>query len=78
MKPFWQELADLVRGRNPSVVGAISGLLLALSLVIFGFFKTLFIIGLTVLGSFLAVRYFANRESFRNLLDKILPPGKFR
>ncbi len=54
------------------------GLLLALSLVLFGFLKTLFLIGMTILGYFLGVRYFRNREAFRNLLDKILPPGMFR
>lgn len=78
MKAFWQQLLDSLKGRNPGAVGAIAGLCLALSLVIFGLLKTLFLIGMTLLGYFLGVRYFSNKEAFRNLLDKILPPGMFR
>ena len=71
-------IKDGLKGRNPGTVGAVSGLVLALSLVIFGFLRTLFILGVTALGYFLGVRYFSNREDFRNLLDKLLPPGLFR
>jgi uncharacterized membrane protein len=78
MKNFWQSLGDLLQGRNPALVGAAAGLVLGLLLVIFGFWKTLFILALTALGYYLGHRFFTNREDFRNLLDKILPPGKFR
>ena len=78
MKAFWQQFLDNMRGRNPGTIGATIGVTLALSLVIFGFLKTLFIIGMALLGYFLGVRYFSNREAFRDLLDKILPPGMFR
>ena len=78
MKTFWQHLVENLKGRNPGTVGAVFGLTLALSLVIFGLIKTLFLIGMTILGYFLGVRYFSDREAFRNLLDKILPPGFFR
>lgn len=78
MKAFWQQLFENLKGRNPGTVGAAAGLVLALSLVIFGIWKTLFLIGMALLGYFLGVRYFSNREAFRNLLDKILPPGLFR
>ncbi|NLO34802.1 MAG: DUF2273 domain-containing protein [Clostridiaceae bacterium] len=69
---------ESLKGRNPGSVGAALGFGLALSLVIFGLVKTLFLIGMTLLGYFLGVRYFSNKEAFRNLLDKILPPGMFR
>lgn len=78
MKSFWQQLSDSLKGRHPGTIGAVSGLTLALSLVLFGLWKTLFMIGMTLLGYFLGVRYFSNREALRNLLDKILPPGLFR
>jgi len=78
MKAFWQQLLASLKGRNPGTVGAVAGLVLALSLVIFGIWNTLLLIGMTALGYFLGVRYFSNREAFRNLLDKILPPGLFR
>ena len=78
MKSFWQHIVDSLKGRSPGSVGAVLGFTLALSLVIFGLIKTLFLIGMTLLGYFLGIRYFSNKEAFRNLLDKILPPGMFR
>ncbi len=78
MKRIWQQLSEQFKGRHPGVTGAIIGLLLALSLVIFGFFKTLFILLMTGLGYFLGSRYFNDRETIRSWLDKLLPPGKFR
>ncbi len=78
MKNFWQSLQDVLKGKNPGTVGAVSGLVLALLLVIFGLGKTLFILAMTGLGYFLGTRYFSSREDIRNLLDKILPPGLFR
>jgi uncharacterized membrane protein len=78
MRVFWQKILESLKGRNPGTVGAAAGLILALSLVLFGLLNTLFLIGMTVLGYFLGVRYFSNREAFRDLLDKILPPGMFR
>jgi len=78
MKMFWQQILEGLKSRNPGTVGAVVGLILALSLVIFGFINTIFIILMSVAGYFLGVRYFRNRETFRDLLDKILPPGMFR
>jgi uncharacterized membrane protein len=78
MKVFWQNIVESLKGKNPGSVGAVTGLILALSLILFGFLNTLFLIGMSILGYFLGVRYFRNREAFRDLLDKILPPGMFR
>jgi len=75
---FWEQLLESIKGKNPGTVGAVVGLILALSLVLFGLLNTLFLIGMTALGYFLGIRYFRNREVFRDLLDKILPPGMFR
>lgn len=74
-------LKQLIRGLGsggPGRTGAVIGFLFALSLVIFGFGKTLFILLMTVIGYLLGVRYFTNRDDFKSLLDKLFPPGKFR
>lgn len=78
MKNIWQNLSTALQGKNPAQTGALIGLILALLLVIFGFWKTLFILTLTGTGYYLGHRFFSSPEEFRNLLDKILPPGKFR
>ncbi len=63
---------------NAGRIGALLGFVFSLSLVLFGFVKTIFILLVTFLGHYLGVRYFSNREDFRKLLDKIFLPGKFR
>jgi uncharacterized membrane protein len=78
MKNIWQDLSALFKGKNPALAGAAIGLALALTLVLFGFWKTLFIILMTAAGYYLGNRLFSNPEDFRNLLDKLLPPGKYR
>lgn len=78
MRRLFVPLIDFLQGKNPGVIGALAGLFLGLLLVIFGFWKSLFVLFLTVGGYILGVSAFANAESFKRLLDRILPPGRFR
>lgn len=78
MRRLFVPLIDFLQGKNPGVTGALFGLLLGLLLVIFGFWKSLFVLLLSVVGYMLGVSVFANAESFKRLLDRILPPGRFR
>lgn len=78
MKRLFIPLLNFLQGKNPGMVGAATGLGVALLFVIFGFWKALFVLALTVIGYVLGVKYFANPESFKNLLDRLLPPGRFR
>ncbi len=63
---------------RPGLLGAGIGLSIALLLVIFGFFKTLFILLLTFAGYVIGTLYLRDKEKLRDLLDRILPPGLFR
>ena len=58
--------------------GALLGLLLGLSLVFLGFFKTIILALFTGLGYFLGRKLQKDKNFFKNLLDKILPPGSYR
>ncbi len=78
MKRLFIPLINFLQGKNPGVVGAVSGLSLGLLLVIFGFWKTLLVLFLMVMGYILGVKYFSNPEQFKQLLDRLLPPGRFR
>lgn len=78
MKQLFGPLVVFFRGKNAGLVGAAVGFSLALLLVIFGFFKTLFIVILTVGGYVLGVKFFSREEQFHRLLDKLFPPGRFR
>ena len=78
MKIMWSRIKESFKGRDAGLIGAIAGLSLSLLLVIFGLWKTLFILAVTLAGYLIGVRYFSNKEDFRDLLDKFLPPGRFR
>ncbi|NLW89318.1 MAG: DUF2273 domain-containing protein [Clostridiaceae bacterium] len=68
----------MIKDRNAGLIGALSGFVLALLLVIFGFFKTLFILIVTLIGYLLGVRLFSDKEKLKNFMDKLIPPGRFR
>lgn len=78
MKQIFTPLIRFLRGKDAGLVGAGIGLVLALSLVIFGFFRTLFILLLTTAGYYIGVKFFSHTEQFHELLDRIFPPGRFR
>jgi uncharacterized membrane protein len=77
-KSFLQNIKELFKDRNPGLVGASAAFAIAVLWLIFGFLGMLFILGMTLLGYFLGIRYFSHKDGLRNLLDKILPPGFFR
>ncbi len=70
-------IENLMNSR-PGLIGGGFGLTLALLLVIFGFFKTLFILILTFAGYIIGTLYLRDKDKLRELLDRILPPGLFR
>lgn len=78
MRRFFMPIIEALRGRNPGRTGAVTGFCLALLLVLFGFWRTLFILLMTFGGYYIGVRFFANLEVFRQWLDRLLPPGRFR
>ncbi|MDD3958585.1 MAG: DUF2273 domain-containing protein [Clostridiaceae bacterium] len=78
MRAFFVKFLEMVKDRNAGLIGAGAGFILALLLVIFGFFKTLFILILTLTGFFLGVKLFSDKEKLKNFMDKLIPPGRFR
>lgn len=74
MKRFIEEL----KTHNSAFIGGSVGFLLGLFLILFGFGKTLFLIILTGVGYYVGKKFFSNKEDLKELLDKILPPGRFR
>lgn len=78
MKRLFVPLIDFLHGKNPGVVGAMAGFGFGLLLVIFGFWRTLLVLGLTVLGYVVGVHFFKHTEIFETWLNRLLPPGRFR
>ncbi|NLJ95044.1 MAG: DUF2273 domain-containing protein [Clostridiaceae bacterium] len=77
-KTFFSNLFDDFKKGGAGRTGALVAFVFALLLVIFGFWKTLFIIILTLVGYYIGVRYFSDEKSIEKLLNKIFPPGRFR
>jgi len=78
MKLLLSRLLDMLKDKNAGLIGSAVGFVLALLLVIFGFFKTLFILIFTLAGYLVGVKLFSDKEILKNFLDKLIPPGRFR
>ncbi len=74
MKRLFEEL----KAHNSAFIGGFIGFILALFFILFGFWKTLFVLILTGVGYYIGKKFFSNKEDLKELLDKILPPGRFR
>lgn len=77
-KTIVRQLIEGLHQMGPGRMGAVLGMLVGILFVVFGFWKTLFILLFALGGYYLGVRYFSSRERFRALLDRIFPPGLFR
>jgi len=62
------------REHRGKILGAILGLIIGIIIIVFGFLKAVFIVLCTVIGYFIG-KIIDAKESFRDILDKILPPG---
>jgi uncharacterized membrane protein len=78
MKHLFGPILEIVHGKDAGLVGGLVAFVLALLLVIFGFWRTLFIIIFTLAGYIVGARLFRNSSHFKELLNKFLPPGRFR
>ncbi|MDI9498107.1 MAG: DUF2273 domain-containing protein [Bacillota bacterium] len=78
MRQIFEPLLKLLRGRNAGQVGLAIGLGLGLLLVVFGFWRSLLILAMGIGGYYVGVRFFADTETFHELLDRLFPPGRFR
>lgn len=64
------ELFSRHRGKT---LGIFLGFIASVLILSVGFFKTLFILGCSVIGYIIGKKV-DNREDFRDLIDRILPP----
>lgn len=67
---FW----ELFREHRGKIIGGILGLFIGIIIILFGFFKTLFVILCAIIGYYIG-KSTDSKNGLRDLLDKILPPG---
>lgn len=78
MRKLFDPILQIVHGKDAGVIGAAVAFILAILWAIFGFWKTFFIVIFTITGYIIGARLFRNSSHFKELIDKLLPPGRFR
>ncbi len=68
-------LRDLMENHRGKIIGSLIGLVLALMIIRYGFFWSLFISLLVLAGYLIGKRVDETKEDLWDLLDKFLPPG---
>jgi uncharacterized membrane protein len=71
MKLLLEEAWHNHRGK---LVGTILGIIIGISILLFGFFKTLFIMICGLIGLFVGKRV-DEKDDLMNIVEKIIPPG---
>lgn len=65
-------LISIYKNNRGKVIGTIAGLLIAVLMLIIGFFRTLFIVLLMLLGYYIGKKI-DNKESIVEVIERILP-----
>lgn len=73
---MWQDLLrELAENHRGKVIGGLSGLVLALLIIRYGFWWSLLIALFVLAGYLIGKRLDDTKEDLWDLLDKFLPPG---
>ena len=73
-----RRLYKFYRQNYQPINGALAGLLIGLAFHFLGFFATIFIALCVFAGFWIGRQLKKDKSFFKNLLDKILPPGSYR
>lgn len=71
-------LMEFYNSHKGGINGAAIGLLIAVAILAFGFFRTLFIAICIGIGYYIGKKLHNDKDYFKNMLDRILPPGTYR
>ncbi len=73
-----EKLTEIYTAHRGGIIGAVTGLLVAVAILLLGFFKVLFIAILAGIGYYIGKRIHEDKDYIKNLLDRVLPPGTYR
>jgi uncharacterized membrane protein len=71
-------LNELLINNRGGIIGGGLGLIFALFIVFFGIINAILIFLAVLVGFFLGNKIHNDKDYFKNLLDRILPPGTYR
>ncbi len=73
-----EKITEFYSTHRGGIIGAAIGLLIAVAILLMGFFRVLFIAILAGIGYYIGKRIHEDRDYIKNLLDRVLPPGTYR
>lgn len=73
-----QKLYEVYKQHKGELIGAAIGLAIAVTVLLLGVLKALFIVVCVVFGYYIGKRLSQDKDYIKNLLDRILPPGTYR
>jgi len=73
-----EKLLEFYNSHRGGINGALIGFVIAVVILIIGFFKTMFIALCVGIGYYIGKRISEDKDYIRNLLDRVLPPGSYR
>lgn len=74
----FENITQFYNSHKGGINGALAGLLIAVSILIFGFLRILFIAICVGIGYYVGKKVSEEKDYIKNLLDRILPPGTYR
>ncbi|MFZ5985788.1 MAG: DUF2273 domain-containing protein [Bacillota bacterium] len=72
------KIIEFYRLHYGEINGALIGFIIAVSMLIIGFFQTIFIAICVLIGYYIGKKISEDKDYLKNLLDRILPPGTYR
>jgi len=73
-----ESLTQFYKSHRGGINGALAGLVIGVSILLFGFFRILFIAICVGIGYYVGKKLSEDKDYIKNLLDRILPPGTYR
>ena len=70
-----RKIFEYYKARHGGINGAVTGFVLTVSILLFGFFKVLFVAAGILAGYLVGSHYISDKNYIKAILDKILPPG---
>jgi uncharacterized membrane protein len=73
-----EKLLQFYYSHRGGINGALIGIVAAVSILLFGLFKVIFVAIFAALGYYLGKKIHEDKDYIKNLLDRVLPPGTYR
>jgi uncharacterized membrane protein len=70
--------SNIYKSHRGEINGAAAGLIIAAAILIFGFFKVLFVLICMGIGYYLGGKISSDKDFLKQILEKIFPPGRYR